>query len=268
MRTLSQFSLRTALLAVTGLAVLLAIVTAQWRREARELALAAEIRNHEGFVELERRVDTLGFQCIVGARFWRGDVDETLLAKLAECRQLRVLQPMGCRIHGSLSPLARCRNLEMLNLGGATLDVQELRHLTKLPKLDAIWLDGTALGTKDTSFLRGFPRLRNLSIHDARSDQWHWEDIAACQQLEQLSITNSEITEDDLKCLARLPDLNILSLSGSAVSDSEFAQVARFSQLEFLGVQDCYLSLDALRKFRQAHPDCEVVRDYSGRPWQ
>jgi hypothetical protein len=263
-----RFSLRAALLAITCLALLFAVVSSQMRRETTELALAAEIQARDGYVELERRVDTLGFQCLTRAMFNGGGVDEELLSKLGMCNHLRILELFGCHIQGSLALLNRSNDFEMLNLGGATLDVGELRHLARLPRLDAIWLDGNALGSKDLGFLRSFPRLKNLLINRVHRDQWNWRDIVACEQLEQLSINNAEISADDLDGLAQLHALRHFSLSGCLVTDNEFTHVAHFRQLESLGVQDCNISLATLREFRQRRPQCEVWHDYNGRPLQ
>jgi Leucine-rich repeat (LRR) protein len=156
-----------------------------------------------------------------------------------------------------------------LNIGDAP--VSELASLGEFVRLEELNVSGTAITDLST--------LSNLSIrslHITNSPLKTLDGIGALPDLHDLDISNTPIT--DLKPIAKMSNLAKLSFAGTEVRKLDALELLSF--LEYLdcsntsvgkldGVFDLPLktikayntniSARQMDKFRQAHPDCQVV---------
>lgn len=159
--------------------------------------------------------------------------------------------------------------LRSLDLGDAS--VSELSSLGEFVRLEELSISGTMIGDLST--------LANLSIRSLRitnSPLRTLDGIGALPDLHELDISNTPITE--LRPLAKMSNLAKLSFAGT-----EVRRLDALEQLSFLEYLDCSntsvgkldgvynLPLKTLKayntnvsarqmdKFRESHPDCQVV---------
>lgn len=117
----------------------------------------------------------------------------------------------------------------------------------------------------------------------AKLDEQFWESIGNFEQLEQLALTGSPVTDSDLprltsrrtlhsldlsytrvtssglSVLSRVEDLQTLSLNGVPLDDAAVEPLCQLTRLRSLGLMDCGLSAEAIRKIQKTLPGCLVV---------
>ncbi|HMJ70488.1 MAG TPA: hypothetical protein VK508_16400 [Cyclobacteriaceae bacterium] len=156
-----------------------------------------------------------------------------------------------------------------LNLGDAS--VSELASLGEFVRLEELSVSGTSITDLST--------LSNLSIrslHITNSPLKTLDGIGALPALHDLDISNTPIT--DLKPIAKMSNLAKLSFAGTEVKRLDALEMLNFLEyldcsntsvgkldgvfdlpLKTLKAYNTNISARQMDKFRQAHPDCQVV---------
>jgi hypothetical protein len=80
-------------------------------------------------------------------------------------------------------------------------------------------------------------------------------------ELNYIYLTGENITDDHLKVAIQLPGLKGLNISNSTITDAGLQQLAektRLMELQLFSINT--ITNDAITKFRQLHPKCNLMR--------
>jgi len=194
-----------------------------------------------------------------------GNVDDSLCAGIWRCPKLDHLT----LAHANLSRVALMRigelhNLATLILPGADVDDSVTAHWTELKQLSEIDLSYTAISGETIRTILSLKNLQRLSINHTAVDRVALRRLPKITQLVELEVAGVGL-EDDLlesllsrRMLDRL-DLSDCELSGRAV---ELLTGPLAKTLFFLGVRECGLTEDEIRRIVDANP--KLLIDVAG----
>jgi hypothetical protein len=226
---LQSFSLLTLLLALTLCHGWTAAVTAASKAEVAEQALKAR-----GAV-VENGEDEGKPYCMVSIpKDWTGnDAD---LAQLAALEHVTSVITQGAGIgNAGLKHLRGLAELELVSIYGPTKVTDAgLEHLTKLPALKWLILDG--LPVSDDG-------LKTLS---------------AAKSLTLLSVSRTKVTDRGLKHLRALDNLTAIRLSDDSITDEGLQELAVLKKLTIIAAWDTKVTQAGVARLKAALPNCEV----------
>lgn len=188
------------------------------------------------------------------------DINQKMLVAIGKCQELEKLDFVDCRIKNAealihlaalpkltalsimrttldgpgIQHIARCTNLEQLELTGCKFDAAEAVHLRSLTKLTACDFNGTSVGDAEIGIVRHWPKLERLVLGEGITDA-AMVDIKTVKSLKGIAFDGSLITDASLDDLAELPNLNQLHLGERRVSQ------------------------EAMTRWHREHPDVEVT---------
>lgn len=235
-----QFTLRTLLVMVFGVAILLAWFATRLHqaRQQREALATARRAGAVAFYEQEVR--------------WRAgryeDATQEAPAKARGPGRLRrtlgrdFFDRVVCitfpahASDGMLALLAGLPEMRSVSLAGTSVTDKGMAELGRLAKLEELSLDGT--GITDAGVLR----------------------LAGLQDLKSLYLGGTGITDEGAKVIAGLRELRIVCLEETQVSDSGLTLLARLPQLEELHVFKTGVSEEGARVFEAARPSVKLIR--------
>jgi len=157
-RRLASLLLKIAVLAGLVAGGVWAFARLELRRASHERTAAVHRLTSTGVV-----AGWTGEQC-VSARFDRPADDEALAALSWSTTVREVEAPFSKLSNDGLKHLAKLRDLESLDLSGATIDGRALAHLKGLRSLRYLTLDGTGVTDEGLEPLRELPALQYLSL--------------------------------------------------------------------------------------------------------
>jgi len=139
--------------------------------------------------------------------------------------------------------LARCRNLEQLDLSGdaascSTWDIDAgLRELPALPRLTFLNLSNTPVTAVGIRELVRFPKLERLGLYRTQVGDEDAREISRLPQLCDVWMNHSNIGDAGVGHLIGLPRLRRLVLSGTQITDQALTSVSTMSSLEHLDLE-------------------------------
>ncbi len=176
------------------------------------------------------------------------------------------------------------RELKSLSLKDADIDPKSLRHLTELPALESI---DFRRGGLDDAWIRALPDLSTLRGLRLRGPGVTDEGVALLHRfpsLRELDLTETSVTIDTISRLPNQRLLTTLRLNGLAFTDADVERLAGMTALVHLEVDRTPLTdhglerigallpglrrleirrtkvtREAVDRFRQTHPRCEIV---------
>ena len=177
-----------------------------------------------------------------------------LWQRLPELKELTTLRGTAkCADTAALEVLTKLSKLESIYLNASTFDDAGFAVLARVPALSSIALDHnqtvTAVGV---SALKNKATLRALRFGGCM--KLNAEGVKACgqlMQLESLQLHHVGVTDDDLKHLVGLTNLKSLTLSSQfngRLSDEGLVHLTALKSLETLKLAEMVLTLDGLRK--------------------
>lgn len=167
----------------------------------------------------------------------------------------------------AIKPVSECQQLTGISLDGNQLGNACLEYLTRLPKLQSVFLGKqftreafavlsrlenlTSLEVSelnpDLSDLKLVPKLQRLSLSGkAYNDETALTIAETFKSLEELYLRQTSITNMGVQHLSRLETLKILTLDGSLVTDGMADSIRKMKQLKWLSVENCAIGDDTL----------------------
>jgi len=229
-----------ALVAVEANTVRLEQLTEQKRRE---------IGAAGGRCELQRRVPAwlqpvfgenfhtfFDHTAIVGVTMRGAKVGDEQIAEIKDVPDLVRLDLEDASVSSAgLKSVSEIKSLMALNL--VNTQVTDLTELTKLPALETLWLNFCPrIKAEHLPALANVPRLRTLGLGGAR------------------------VTDDGVAALANCSQIEVLNLDGANLSDSGLRPLHALTRLKRLTLIYAKYSPADLDAFRQAVPDCQIVK--------
>lgn len=108
--------------------------------------------------------------------------------------------------------------------------------------------------------LRSFPLLRGLTLTNTLISDESLTDLTQFPSLVSLDLSGTSITAAGLRRLPECPNLTKLKLRELPVDDAILDELARMPLVE-LNLRGTQVTGDAVRRFRESRPDCDVLRD-------
>jgi hypothetical protein len=166
--------------------------------------------------------------------------------------------PIELRIHdrrliesGHLSVVSDLPELERISISRMRLNRADLSELPPLAGLRVFRIEPSYLpsemGLRDFSFLRGFPRLQELSIGFSKFSDDDVQFIANAIGLRSLNVSFTAIGDNGLRQLQRLTKLESLGLAKTKITDKGLAYLRSFPRLESLNLFDTQVTDDGLQ---------------------
>lgn len=121
------------------------------------------------------------------------------------------------------------------------------RHLTGLPKLKRLWVGDWQLTNRELKYIGQLSSLQSLAIREAYevTDEGVVH-LANLEQLEHLSMTHCQLTDESLRRLRRLPKLEELWLPGNRFTDDGLEHVQKMTQLRILDLRRSHVTREGL----------------------
>ena len=248
-----QFGMRTLLVAVTGLA----LVLAWWVNAARQQRRAvAAIRTHEPNAQI-----VYDYQVVVE----EGDAPEASRRRV-HSSAVSPVPTWLLRLFGDdffhdvvellvhevddalLENVAKLKSLERLTFlyGTAThRGIARLGKLRQLLSLNAVLID---LTDESLSVLVSLPRLQHLGIGDEGITDQGLNCLADARSLKSLMLGCETVTDQGVAHLAALTNLEELQISGRGITGAGFGAFASFKKLKRLELSPRNMNDDGLSR--------------------
>ena len=229
-----QFSLRTLLIFVAGIAIICDWYAGKIHHAADQDALIEAAQKIEGRVEVAYSgPDWLGF--IYPRRLRRHVIGLTFDLSSPDCRQesLRLC-------------LAGFHELQWLDFGLVPIDEEGWRSVGRMDQLSRLISTHSTITEADAAQLARLPELQELNLSECQIDNAAVRKLADCPQLRKLMLRSAD-PADELVDLGHIRGLSLLDLAGCHFSDSFAEQGAArignwlsgLDTLEELYLRDC-----------------------------
>jgi hypothetical protein len=192
---------------------------------------------------------------------------------------------------GDLTLLADLPDLEELSFGRMRMGRRDLASLPPLARLRTFRIEpsylASEMGLQDFSFLRGFPRLQELSLGFSRFGDDDVRLIAdkvdlcslnlgyttlgddglsqmqGLTKLERLGLARTKVTDDGMRYLRSFPRLEMLDLHATEVSDKGLQHLHHLQALRQLNLMKARVSEAGVAKLRKALSKCRIRFEHS-----
>ena len=200
-------------------------------------------------------------------RFWRPTVGGTMLDLTTRRVDDRWLQLLASRTERFILRSVRLANTkitnngmrhlsELDNLESLALDhtsISDISPLTRLKRLECLYLAGTEIGNDSIKFLRRFKILRVLSLSHTKVGSDGIKQLKSLKNLQKLWLYHldeaegSTLSIGDLKPILGLKSLQVLCVTGSRIGDEGVRMIANhLSSLKELYIDETGISDDGV----------------------
>ncbi len=288
-----QFSIRSLLVLVVVVALPCSWMAVEMQRAKKQAEACTEISDSS--YDYDDEGEPLGpgwLRDLLGDDFFNKVVeaeldDNTQLERLKDLPELRKLNlGFDNLTDAALETVTLPTQLEELKLDGSQVTDAGMEKLKALPQLRVLSLSRTRV--TDAAMERvvsALPRLECLDLDETRVTDAGLKRLKHLPQIKSLGIAKTEVTDAGLEELKSLPQLQELSLSSSLLKDSGIRILHALPQLQEMSVVDGILtkaqlkrlaglphlqtlflagdpSIEGLKEFQQALPQCEVRFPY------
>lgn len=165
---------------------------------------------------------------------------------------------------GSLQPLAKLRNLELLDLGyldGSQLKGSDVSFLPRLTQLKSLSLENDLAFAGFMKYIQPLRNLESLSVCCCDVDNDGVKNLAQLKKLNTLKISvNKRLNDKCISTLVGLPDLSILNLAGTSITNDGLQRLSAASQLRELDLSECpYISEYAVHRLQAKLQHCHIL---------
>ncbi len=141
----------------------------------------------------------------------------------------RQLALSGAKLKDSaFDTLAKCVNLEWVDLAGTTLTTANAQKLSKLDSLEQLFLSRCSMQRGALKTLNQLASLRELDLSGSSVDDQELPDLSQLPKLAILRVTNTNVTDKGIGSLSKIPNLKTLIISENSFSP---AAVQKFKSL-------------------------------------
>tara|TARA_Y100001960_G_C14772175_1_gene880750 strand:+ start:1137 stop:4268 length:3132 start_codon:yes stop_codon:yes gene_type:complete len=196
----------------------------------------------EGMTRKLRNVP--GWTIFTKERFWnrerlslaRENVSLEEFAQVCSIEELKwldlSLSDLPDKWHHALESL---QNLEVLSLVGKDVTEEVMAHIAKLPSLQTLILNGTAIDG-NLYPIEGHPNLETLLLARSSVTDNDLLVLETLPNLRKLNLSATEVSDAAGPIFAGLQELTHLQLSGTNISDKTLTDISEMAELLVLGV--------------------------------
>jgi outer membrane biosynthesis protein TonB len=160
-----------------------------------------------------------------------------------------------------LDALASTDSLQQLYLPRSGLTDAGLEKLSRLPQLTILGIWSTEISSEGMQHVARLRKLDWLSVEgNHRIDDQGVAQLSVLTNLSHLGLSWTSVTDDGLGHLVGLPSLRTLDLNHTKITDRGLEHLAQIQTLKRLSIKETVITEAGVAKFREALPNCEVVR--------
>lgn len=184
--------------------------------------------------------------------------------------------------------LTGLRYLDVVSLPQLSRADDVAEHLTAIPTLRHVAIDGNTLSAVGLARLATLPELENLEFHGSppRLADADWQSLTKCRWLNRLVLDLSEIGDEGVQHLGQLSELDFLHLNkcrnltaaglnhlrslrwlrvlflhGANLDDTAIEPLSQISSLRQLHLTETHLTTAGLERLHAALPHCAIFHD-------
>jgi len=143
-----------------------------------------------------------------------------------------------------LQALERLPALKTLDLTGARISGDALRHVAHLKDLESLTLIGTRVGDDGLRHLAGLTRLRHLDLTGTDVGDAGLAHLVALQDLETLRLAGTLVTDAGLARIRAFRNLRTLDLFGTRITERGVLHLDTLTQLRELDIRGPPVTID------------------------
>jgi len=148
--------------------------------------------------------------------------------------------------------------LRELDLVGARIDDDALRHLARNKDLVWLALDDTPVSDEGLKYLTGLTGLAWLGLGRTRVTDAGLVHLVDLGRLRHLGLSGTGVTDAGLETIAKLDSLESLELFGTGITDAGLQHLARLQRLKELDLYQTRVSAEKVAWLRGHLPGCEI----------
>ena len=186
-------------------------------------------------------------------------ITATGLSRLPAREHIEVLRLGGLSVNdAALANLCELTNLRTLWIRGSTSVTDNgLAHLANLERLQSLYLYQTAVTDRGLLHLSGLTQLRDLTLREAGVSDAGMEHLAGLVELRALSLGETNVGDAGVAWLVHLENLGHLNLQPTAVTDAGLESLAKLQNLKHLSLGP-NVSRAGAERLKSALPQCEI----------
>ena len=274
LRRMFRFSIRTLLLVTTVFGIWFGIHV--HRTDVQRRSVAA-IRDYGGWVRYDFQFPSSeysykGFDPNAESRVPRWILDrlgEDFFHSVVQVN-LNYSEDSGTRQENdnpsdeALQHLPGLPNIRVLLLSDTQAGDASLRHLARLKKLERLYMwDVNEVSDAGVAHLSNLRNLNYIHLSTSRITDESLQVFGNLPKLRGLSLQFNHFSDDGLEHLAKLTELENLWVcgrrgEGNGITDAGLEYLAGLRNLKELGVQNTQVTVDGLKSFRKAVPNCQI----------
>lgn len=207
--------------------------------------------------------------------------------KELEGRKITNLALWNCPINGSGLAYLKDVPLEIINLDGASIEVENFKYLKPIKTLRTVFLGNTMINTKGLKLIgrldsvsrlsllncsgiddeavsvivSQYPNLESLSLAETPVTSRGFKHLSKLTKLKTLLLERTNFSDKDAKYLINLPLTNLL-LKHTPITDKAIDKLARIKSLQVIDVRGC------AKVSKIEHKKYPRLRIYSNTPAQ
>lgn len=186
--------------------------------------------------------------------FDNSHVTDEWMPKFAKLKHLMMLDVRGAPVSDDgLRHLCNLSQLRTLLLAETKVTDAGLEHLTQLKQLSVLDFGSLPITDRGLRALRPHAKLRDLSLHGTRITNEGLVHLKSLPSLTTIGLGRTSINDAGLKVLAQIPTLNRISLERTSITD-EGLQHLQSLPLQHLSLYGTTITDEAVDRLQQATP--------------
>lgn len=161
-----------------------------------------------------------------------------------------------------LKIVANCSELRRLNLWGCNnkgISDTGVHHLTRLNKLESIYLRGAPLTDESAKYLASVKSMRSVNFGGKGISDKGFQYICSNKNIESLCMEGTLLTDKGLKEIAKLNKLKSLNISGSKnLTDLSLMHITAYKNLNTLHMGGTLATDEGFKKLARQLPNCKI----------
>jgi WD40 repeat protein/Leucine-rich repeat (LRR) protein len=204
-------------LVILGALSLIALAMYYWQNRSSEKALLYALKRAGARVSQAQGSG----QALHDVSFAGGKVGAEELSLIAQLRSTRSLDLSETGVgDGEMKVLTGLSSLTALYLSGSQVSVAGLAELHKLSNLQRLDLSRCRIGDDDLSVLAGFPALDDVNLSGTQVTDAGMGRLSKVPRLSVLGLASTKVSDTGIPTLATLPRLEDLDLSATRLTDA------------------------------------------------
>jgi hypothetical protein len=183
-------------------------------------------------------------------------IGDSFLKDISSLKHLKYAWIHATNITGDgMQYVAKLPELTELAISGTPIKNAGLKELSSL-SLNILRARRTQITGESLKNLEAMQSLTLLTVGNNKIGDAGVISIAKLRNLEELDLDNADISDHGIEQLLALQNLHTLSLTGNHLSEKSIDVLLKLPRLNSLSIVRCDISPGALKRFREARPNC------------